>query len=53
MAKTDPLAVRLDPDVRDALDDAARAEERSLSWLVNRAAREWLKRNGYLKEPKR
>jgi predicted transcriptional regulator len=40
--KTEPVTVRLDQDVRDRLDTVATELERSLSWTINRALREWL-----------
>jgi predicted transcriptional regulator len=35
-----PVSIRLDPDVRNALDEWAAAEERSLSWYINRVLRQ-------------
>lgn len=43
MKKTNPLAVRLDPDVKSALEQHAAAQERSLSWMINRILRDHLK----------
>jgi len=43
MKKTSPLAVRLDPDVKAALENEASAQERSLSWMINRILRDHLK----------
>jgi Ribbon-helix-helix protein, copG family len=40
--KTEPVTVRLDQDVRERLDTVASELERSLSWTINRALREWL-----------
>jgi predicted transcriptional regulator len=40
--KLEPVSVRLDPDVRAALDVWAEAEERSLSQIINRALREYV-----------
>lgn len=41
--KVDPLAFRLDPDVRAAPDNDAAEQERSLSWVINRILREHYK----------
>jgi predicted transcriptional regulator len=41
--KLDPVGVRLDPDVREALDKMAAEQRRSLSFLLNEAAREYVK----------
>lgn len=35
---------RIDPDLRDGLERAAAEEDRSVSYLIRRAIREWLKR---------
>ena len=48
MAKTDPLPVRLDPDMRAALERAAVADDRTLSAMVRKALGDWLRDNGYL-----
>ncbi len=50
MAKTAHIGVRLEPNVKDALDQAAEAEERSISFLAQKAIAEWLRRKGYLKD---
>lgn len=49
MAKEPPIGVRLDPHVRAALEQAAKVEERSLSFLIQKAIEAWLKTKGYLK----
>ena len=35
----EPMSIRLDPDVKAALEALAEAQERSLSWIANRALR--------------
>jgi predicted transcriptional regulator len=40
--KLDPIAVRLDADVREALDKIAAEQDRSLSYLLNLAARKFV-----------
>jgi hypothetical protein len=37
-----PITLALGPDVRAALDHLAEKEDRSRSWLADRALREWL-----------
>jgi len=49
MAKTPPLGVRLDPDVKAALERAAQADDRSLSALIAKIVAEWVRREGWLK----
>jgi hypothetical protein len=41
------IGIRTKPWIRDALQEAASREERSISWLVERIAAEWLKARGY------
>lgn len=50
MAKTTPLGVRLDEDVRKALTKAAADDSRSVSSLLSKIVSDWLKANGYLKK---
>jgi predicted transcriptional regulator len=40
--KLEPIAVRLDPDVRAGIEALAKADERSLSDYINRALRRHL-----------
>ena len=42
-------SVRLDADVKAAIERAAEAEERTVSWLVNKVLAEWLKAKKLLK----
>jgi predicted transcriptional regulator len=42
--KTESVSVRLDPDVRAALDRYAAEDRRSLSWMINEACREYVDR---------
>jgi hypothetical protein len=48
MAKTTPLGVRLEPDVRDALTQAAKDDSRSISSLIAKILTDWLRGKGYL-----
>jgi len=40
MKKSHPIPVRLDLDVKDALEADAEAQERSQAWLINRILRD-------------
>lgn len=40
--KLEPIAIRLEPEVRAALQRLAEADDRSLAWMINRALKEWL-----------
>jgi hypothetical protein len=42
-------SVRLNADVKAAIEQAAEDEERTVSWLVNKILTEWLKAKKYLK----
>ncbi|MBF0304196.1 MAG: ribbon-helix-helix protein, CopG family [Alphaproteobacteria bacterium] len=48
MARTNPLGVRVEPEVKDALERAAKADDRSVSSLVERILKAWLIEKGYL-----
>lgn len=50
MAKSSPLAFRIEPEVKAALEHAAKADIRSVSSLVEKILTEWLREKGYLKE---
>lgn len=49
MVKEGPLGVRLEKDEKDALDRAAREDDRPLSAMVRKITVQWLVENGYLK----
>lgn len=53
MPKTDPIGVRLDPEVKAALERAAAADDRSLSAMAHKIIAEWLRKNGWLKGGKK
>jgi|EndMetStandDraft_5_1072996.scaffolds.fasta_scaffold269673_2 predicted transcriptional regulator len=38
--KLDPISIRLDPDVKAALEELAKADDRSLSAYINRTLRQ-------------
>ena len=50
MAKDPALGIRLEPDEREALDRAAKADERALSAMGRKILVEWLRTNGWLAE---
>jgi hypothetical protein len=53
MAKLAPVGVRLEADVRTALEKAAADNRRSISSMIDWVLVEWLRANGYLKPAKR
>jgi uncharacterized protein (DUF1778 family) len=44
-----PLGFRVPSDIKDALEQAAEADGRSVSSLCLRVLTQWLKENGFLK----
>ena len=51
-SKISSIAVRIQPEVKDALERAAEADQRSLSSLLAKMATDWAKAHGWLKETK-
>lgn len=49
MARTNPLGVRVEPAIKEALERAAKADDRSVSSLVERILKAWLVEHGHLK----
>lgn len=50
MAKTAALGFRIPEDMKQALERAAAADDRSVSSLVTIILRDWLKERGHLQE---
>lgn len=48
MAKTHPLGFRVEPEIKEALERAARDDDRSVSSYIERILRRALVENGYL-----
>ena len=51
MAQTTPFSVRIDVDVKEALDRAAAADRRSTASMVNKMLADWLAHHGFLGAP--
>jgi hypothetical protein len=49
MAKTNPLGIRVQPEVKAALERAAKDDLRSVSSLIEKVLIEWLRAKGYLR----
>jgi predicted transcriptional regulator len=45
--------IRLPPEVRQALREAAETEDRSVAYVIERATIEWLRKSGWLKPEKK
>jgi hypothetical protein len=50
--KSHPVAVRLDPEMKEAAERAASDDSRSLSNLIQIALANYLMHTGYIKSPK-
>ncbi|WP_408906555.1 ribbon-helix-helix protein, CopG family [Roseomonas sp. E05] len=48
MAKAAVLSFRINDDTKEAITRAAAAEDRSVSYLVERILRGWLEEHGFL-----
>ncbi|CAO3425843.1 ribbon-helix-helix protein, CopG family [Azospirillum argentinense] len=48
MARTAPLGFRIEPELKEALERAAKDDDRSVSSLVERVLKAWLIERGYL-----
>ena len=48
MVKGAPIGFRIDPEIKSALEAAAKADDRSLSSLVTIILRDWLRERGHL-----
>ena len=48
LAKTPALGFRVLPDMKDALQRAAKADHRSVSSLIEKVMLEWLTREGFM-----
>jgi hypothetical protein len=51
MVRTAPLGFRVEPDLKAALERAAKDDDRSVSSLVERILKGWLVERGYLPKP--
>ena len=50
MPRAVPMSFRIDPAIKDALTQAAEADDRSVTKLVDRILRAWLTKEGWLGE---
>ncbi|MCH2394322.1 hypothetical protein [Oceanibaculum sp.] len=51
MAKTHPLGFRVEPEVKAAVEKAAKDDLRSTSSMIEKILVEWLRKNKYLEQP--
>jgi hypothetical protein len=51
MPKTMPFSLRLQPEIKEALEKAAREDERSASIFAERILKSWLAEHGHLQPP--
>jgi uncharacterized protein (DUF1778 family) len=52
-SKRPTINVRLDQDTKDALIKAAKADDRSAQYLIERIVLDWLHAHGFLGKPER
>ena len=50
MAKTHPLGFRVEPEVKAALERAAKADRRSVSSLIEKILYDWLREHSHLSD---
>lgn len=50
MAKTNPISVRLSPEVKDGMQKHADADRRSLAAMIDKALAEWLEQQARKKD---
>lgn len=48
MAKTHPLGFRVEPELKAALEEAAKQDRRSVSSLIEIILTDWLREKGHL-----
>jgi predicted transcriptional regulator len=51
MIKRAAITLRLSPDLKAAAERAAKDDDRSVSWIAEKALAEWLQASGYLDAP--
>lgn len=47
MARTASLGIRVEPELKERLEQAAKADRRTVASLIEKIAEEWLAANGY------
>ena len=52
MVRTHSLGVRVQPEIKAALERAAADDHRSMSSMIEKLLAEWLTEHGYLGKPK-
>jgi len=53
MTKTKSLGVRVEPEIKEALERAAKDDHRSMASLIEKILAEAMRKGGYLKDSKR
>lgn len=48
MARTEPISFRIDPELKSAIERAAKDDRRSVSSLIMNILADWLRERGYL-----
>jgi len=48
MARTASIGIRVEPDLKEAAEKAAKADHRTVASLIEKILTEWLEQNGYM-----
>ena len=48
MARTASIGIRVEPDLKDAAERAAKDDRRTVASLIEKVLTEWLEQNGYM-----
>ena len=51
MARTASIGIRVEPDLKDAAERAAKDDRRTVASLIEKVLTEWLEQNGYMQKP--
>ncbi len=50
MARTASIGVRVEPDLKEAAEKAAKDDHRTVASLIEKVLTEWLQQNGYMQK---
>jgi hypothetical protein len=48
VARTASIGIRVEPELKDVIEKAAKADRRTMASLIEKVMVEWLKANGHL-----
>ena len=50
MARTASIGIRVEPDLKEAAEKAAKDDHRTVASLIEKVLTEWLEQNGYMQK---